>query len=207
MLNYPEKLKNINITSRLNGIAVDLEKNGFVLKGKKINENEASCQYNDKTIKTIALEELNRKQKEQIDYIERYSKEPLKENIKICNILFGLSALMVANSILVKVPLFGLGFAYFGGISIRDGIKLIILKRQIEKDKWFSDHEERVNKELDQENKLYKKLSKSSKTILTRDGKITLNNIDEFPKNDLILVRRNISRKLKKEEKVKTLSR
>ena len=116
---------------------------------------------------------------------------------------------MITTSILVKVPLFGIAFAYFGGVALKDNLQIIKLNNQIKNDKWYSDNETEIEKRLDRSTSLYRKLSKTSKVILLRDGKITLNNIDEFPKNDLRLVRRNISREIKKEEKQKskTLSR
>ena len=116
---------------------------------------------------------------------------------------------MILTSVLVKVPIFGICFVYFGGIALRDNIQINKLKKQIESDKWFLDNEQEVSQKLNRDSKLYRKLSSNSKVILIRDGKITLNNIDEFPKNDLRLVRRNISRQIKKEEKnkIKQLSR
>ena len=77
------------------------------------------------------------------------------------------------------------------------------INKQIKQDRWFLDNESQVEKSLQSNTELFKSLSEGSQTILARDGKISLNNIDQFPKNDLRLVRRTIS----KDNKIKRLSK
>ena len=209
MIDYPKLINKIDISPRFNTIASHLNKEGFVLKGKELNDKEMFVIKSDNSSEIMSKEELEKRQKRQIDYISEHAEEGIKTGTTCNCILMGLSALMIANAILIKVPLFGACFAYFGGISFVEQYKINKLKKNIKIDKWFSDNEEKVQEKLKRGTKLYQKLSDASKVILTRDGKITLNNIDEFPKNDLRLVRRNISRQMKKEEKAKqkTLSR
>ena len=209
MINYPEILKKFDDEPRLRSIGEDLRKKGFILKGKKISSEEMFAINSDKEAITLTETELKDKQKEQIDYLYSHVNTSIKDHTKINNIMLGASLLMIATSILVKVPLFGLAFTYFGGIALKDNLQVNKIKKQINNDKWFSDNEQEVSQKLNRDSKLYRKLSSNSKVILIRDGKITLNNIDEFPKNDLRLVRRNISRQIKKEEKnkIKQLSR
>ena len=205
MINYPEIMKKLDVSTRLRGIGIDLEENGFILKGKRIPQKKMYI-VNDEEIEE---ETLHQKQKTQIEYLSEHAKAPIQETFKINNIMIGASVIMVTNAVLVNVPIFAIPFAYFGVVALKDNLSLIKLNKQIKNDKWFSDNEEEINRRLGCEKRLYHKLNNTSKEILTRDGKITLNNIDEFPKNDLRLVRRNISRELKKEEKqkVKILSR
>ena len=208
MVNYPEIIKKLDTSSKLNNVSYHLSSNGFIHKGTPITYGGISIIKENAISTTMTNEELETKQKEQINFLIEASKDGFKERIKFNNFLLGLSALMITTSVLVKAPLFGIGFIYFGGISAVDNIKLQNLKRQIETDKWFSDNNEKVNEEL-YEDEIYQKLSPDSKKILIREGRITLNNIDEFPKNDLRLIRRNVSRKIKQEEKSrqKTLTR
>lgn len=209
MLNYPEIIKKIDTSSKLNNISYQLNKNGFIHKGSPITYGGVSIIKENATPITMTTEELESKQKEQINFLAEASKDGIRESMNFNNFLLGISTLMIATSVLVKVPLFGVAFAYFGGISLSDNIKIGKLKAQIEMDKWFSDNNQKVNEELNEEGHLYQKLSIPTKQILTREGKITLNNIDEFPKNDLRLIRRNVSRKIKQLEKAnqKALSR
>jgi len=209
MINYPEIMKKLDDYPSLRAVGFDISKNGFILKGSKITPNEVIITSSDNTQGVIEETELKTKQKQQIDILSERIKEPIKEAFKINNLLLGASIFMILNGILVKVPLIIIPFGYTGALAIKDSSKLIRLKKQVNNDKWFSDNEDEVNKGLTDKRKLYKKLSEQSKEILIRDGKITLNNIDEFPKNDLRLVRRNISRELKRDNKakVKILSR
>ena len=209
MINYPEIMKKFEDEPRIRSIAFDLNRDGFITKGRKISSNEVFALNSSNEATTITEKELEGKHKNQINYLSKHVTEAVRENVKINNILIGASLFMITTSILVKVPLFGIAFAYFGGVALKDNLQIIKLNNQIKNDKWYSDNEIEIEKRLDRSTSLYRKLSKTSKVILLRDGKITLNNIDEFPKNDLRLVRRNISREIKKEEKqkVKTLSR
>lgn len=209
MINYPEIMKKFEDEPRIRSIAFDLNRAGFITKGRKISSNEVFALNSSNEATTITEKELESKQKNQINYLSKHVTEAVRENVKINNILIGASLFMITTSILVKVPLFGIAFAYFGGVALKDNLQIIKLNNQIKNDKWYSDNETEIEKRLDRSTSLYRKLSKTSKVILLRDGKITLNNIDEFPKNDLRLVRRNISREIKKKEKqkVKTLSR
>ena len=209
MINYPEIMKKFEDEPRIRSIAFDLNRDGFITKGRKISSNEVFALNSSNEATTLTEKELDGKQKNQINYLSKHVTEAVRENVKINNILIGASLFMITTSILVKVPLFGIAFAYFGGVALKDNLQIIKLNNQIKNDKWYSDNETEIEKRLDRSTSLYRKLSKTSKVILLRDGKITLNNIDEFPKNDLRLVRRNISREIKKEEKQKskTLSR
>lgn len=203
MLNYPEMIKNNDTSTKLATMGYSLNKKGFITKGKELNDTEVCASKSDNTTITISKEELATKQKEQIDFLASNSKEVINQGLLLNNVSIALNAFMIGIAVLVKVPLFGVGFCYFGGTSLIDNIKLGKLKKQIESDKWFSDNSEKVNEELQPETKLYQKLTTSSKEILTSEGTITLNNIDEFPKDDLRLIRRSISRKIKQEEKAK----
>ena len=203
MLNYPEMIKNNDTSTKLATMGYSLNKKGFITKGKELNDTEVCASKSDNTTITISKEELATKQKEQIDFLASNSKEVINQGLLLNNVSIALNAFMIGIAVLVKVPLFGVGFCYFGGTSLIDNIKLGKLKKQIESDKWFSDNSEKVNEELQPETKLYQKLTTSSKEILTSEGTITLNNIDEFPKDDLRLIRRSVSRKIKQEEKAK----
>ena len=204
MRNYPEIMEKFDAEAKVRTVGYELSRKGFILKGKKISSDEVFAVNSSKESVTLTEKELHDKQKEQIDYLSEHLSKTLKDHVKINNVFIGASLSMIAISALVKVPIFGLCFAYFGGIALKDSLQAFKLRKHIDNDKWFSDNEQEVEQKLDRESKLYKKLSSDSKVILIRDGKITLNNIDEFPKNDLRLVRRNISRQIKKEEKVKT---
>ena len=203
MINYPEIMKKFEDEPRIRSIAFDLNRDGFITKGRKISSNEVFALNSSNEATTLTEKELDGKQKNQINYLSKHVTEAVRENVKINNILIGASLFMITTSILVKVPLFGIAFAYFGGVALKDNLQIIKLNNQIKNDKWYSDNETEIEKRLDRSTSLYRKLSKTSKVILLRDGKITLNNIDEFPKNDLRLVRRTIS----KDNKTKRLNK
>ena len=204
MRNYPEIMEKFEAEPRIRTVGNELSNKGFILKGKKISSNEMLAVNSAKETVTLTEKDLHDKQKEQIEYLSVHLSNTLKDHMKINNVFIGASLGMIAISVLVQVPLFGLCYAYFSGIALKDKLQAQELRKYINNDKWFSDNEEAVEQKLDRNSKLYEKLSSDSKVILIRDGKITLNNIDEFPKNDLRLVRRNISRQIKKEEKIKT---
>ena len=107
---------------------------------------------------------------------------------------------MVASS-LVEAHLFTGAFFYFIASSAVESYKLGKLNRQIKNDRWFLENETNIEEQLNKNHNLLDRLSPTSKIILSREGKITLNNIDSFPKNDLRLVRRTIIKETRVNEK------
>lgn len=212
MRNYPNIITNLNISSKLNSIARDIEEKGYILRGEKdpsvdkihlIKSDDSIISYS--TTEQSYDEYLKGKQVVQLEELERRVLPSVISDLKFNKLFMIGGSLVIANAILVGAPIFAGAFIYFVGTTALDTIKLNSINKQIKQDRWFLDNENQVEESLQSNTELFKSLSESSQTILTRDGKISLNNIDQFPKNDLRLVRRTISKENR--NKVKRLSK
>lgn len=207
MRNYPHMIKNLDISPRLNTMSQDMIDKGYIVKGSLDTENSiVTFTKSDTTTETYTNPDHNAniflptRQKRQLQELENKFLPVFKEYQKNNHVLIVGSALMIANAILVKVPLFAVGFIYMAGIGLRDNYHLNKITKQIKEDSWFNNHEELITERLQENESLYAHLTDQSKELITKDGKITLNNIDQFPKNDLRLIRRTISKELKKDK-------
>lgn len=210
MRNYPNIITNLNISSKLNSIARDIEERGYILRGNKdplvdkfhiVKSDDSIISYNTK--EQSYDEYVKEKQVVQLEELERRVLPSVVSDLKFNKFFLIGGSFVIANAILVGAPIFAGAFIYFVGITALDTIKLNSINKQIKQDRWFLDNESQVEKTLQSNTVLFRSLSESSQTILARDGKISLNNIDQFPKNDLRLVRRTIS----KDNKIKRLSK
>lgn len=210
MRNYPNIITNLNISTKLNFIAREIKERGYILRGSKdplvekfhiIKSDDSIISYSTK--EQSYEEYVKEKQVVQLEELERRVLPSVVSDLKFNKFFLIGGSLVTANAILVGAPLFAGAFIYFLGITALDTIKLNSINKQLKQDRWFLDNESQVEKSLQSNTELFKSLSESSQTILTRDGKISLNNIDQFPKNDLRLVRRTIS----KDNKTKRLSK
>lgn len=210
MRNYPKIITNLNISTKLNAIAREIKERGYILRGSKdplvekfhiIKSDDSIISYSTK--EQSYEEYVKEKQVVQLEELERRVLPSVVSDLKFNKFFLIGGSLVTANAILVGAPLFAGAFIYFLGITALDTIKLNSINKQLKQDRWFLDNESQVEKSLQSNTELFKSLSESSQTILTRDGKISLNNIDQFPKNDLRLVRRTIS----KDNKTKRLNK
>ena len=210
MRNYPNIITNLNISTKLNAIAREIKERGYILRGSKdplvekfhiIKSDDSIISYSTK--EQSYEEYVKEKQIVQLEELERRVLPSVVSDLKFNKFFLIGGSLVTANAILVGAPLFAGAFIYFLGITALDTIKLNSINKQLKQDRWFLDNESQVEKSLQSNTELFKSLSESSQTILTRDGKISLNNIDQFPKNDLRLVRRTIS----KDNKTKRLNK
>lgn len=210
MRNYPNIITNLNISTKLNFIAREIKERGYILRGSKdplvekfhiIKSDDSIISYSTK--EQSYEEYVKEKQVVQLEELERRVLPSVVSDLKFNKFFLIGGSLVTANAILVGAPLFAGAFIYFLGITALDTIKLNSINKQLKQDRWFLDNESQVEKSLQSNTELFKSLSESSQTILTRDGKISLNNIDQFPKNDLRLVRRTIS----KDNKTKRLNK
>lgn len=210
MRNYPNIITNLNISTKLNAIAREIKERGYILRGSKdplvekfhiIKSDDSIISYSTK--EQSYEEYVKEKQVVQLEELERRVLPSVVSDLKFNKFFLIGGSLVTANAILVGAPLFAGAFIYFLGITALDTIKLNSINKQLKQDRWFLDNESQVEKSLQSNTELFKSLSESSQTILTRDGKISLNNIDQFPKNDLRLVRRTIS----KDNKTKRLNK
>lgn len=212
MNNYPKMIKDLNISSRLNCIAREMDEKGFIIKGDKdAYSDKIHFTRSDNSIISYSTKEqsydeyLKGKQESQLQMIEKRVIPSVVSNLKINNLFILGGSLVMVTSSLIGAHLFAGAFLYFIATSAVESYKLGKIKRQIKNDRWFLDNETNIEEQLIKNQNLLDELSNTSKTILSRDGKITLNNIDSFPKNDLRLVRRTISKENRK--KVKILSK
>lgn len=210
MRNYPNIITNLNISTKLNAIAREIKERGYILRGSKdplvekfhiIKSDDSIISYSTK--EQSYEEYVKEKQVVQLEELERRVLPSVVSDLKFNKFFLIGGSIVTANAILVGAPLFAGAFIYFLGITALDTIKLNSINKQLKQDRWFLDNESQVEKSLQSNTELFKSLSESSQTILTRDGKISLNNIDQFPKNDLRLVRRTIS----KDNKTKRLNK
>lgn len=210
MRNYPNIITNLNISTKLNAIAREIKERGYILRGSKdplvekfhiIKSDDSIISYSTK--EQSYEEYVKEKQVVQLEELERRVLPSVVSDLKFNKFFLIGGSLVTANAMLVGAPLFAGAFIYFLGITALDTIKLNSINKQLKQDRWFLDNESQVEKSLQSNTELFKSLSESSQTILTRDGKISLNNIDQFPKNDLRLVRRTIS----KDNKTKRLNK
>lgn len=215
MRNYPKIIKNLNISSDFNTIANDLERNGFIVKGIVDSENDLVTYHHSNgttsslnNIQHNAYEYVPAHQKKQLFELYRKTNPVLDDKKKAFKITFYLDLFMIPSFlILLQSPLCAGVMTFFAASEGFEYSRYKTLDELIDLDIWYVNHQKEVEERLQENNPLYKKLSSKSKQLLSigdgLKGRLTLNNIEEFPMNDLILVRRTMENEKRKEEKIR----
>ncbi len=213
MRNYPKIIKELKLGPNFNKIADEMNRNGFVLK-YRINQEEDYVSYDQSNgdigivlpnVEHNAHIYLPQRQKKQLEDLNIALEPVIKEKHKITNLKIAgsvacfLSSTFLLKRLLANLVAFGSGFC--GGLAFFDKVNVNQLNELLEMDTWFLDNANTVSQELSSNEKLYKRLHRESKDLLMADGSISLNNIEDFPKNDLKRIRNVISKNEKKKIK------
>lgn len=213
MRNYPQIIKDLKLGPNFNKIAEEMDRNGFVLK-YRINQEEDYVSYDQSNgdinivlpnVEHNAHIYLPQRQKKQLEDLNLALEPVIKEKNKISNLKIAgsvacfLSSTFLLKRLLANLVAFGSGFC--GGLAALDKVNVNQLDELLEMDTWFLDNANMVREELSSNEKLYKRLHKESKALLTIDRDISLNNIEDFPKKDLKKIRNVVSKDEKKKMK------
>ena len=209
MRNYPAIIKNLKL------FEIDkelLDENSFVLKGQIDNDHNNLCiEYADGQKREFNNTEHNvhnflpNKQRNQLIKLSTNLENAINKKFN------GISMRIVLEMVILYLvhPCFDFTYCSFltglYSFDIYRAIRFTNLAKNLENDQWFMNNGDEVDEELHRNEALYDKLSSKSKQILARDaslGTISLNNIEEFPNGDLRLIRKTITTREKKNEKV-----
>lgn len=213
MRNYPKIIKNLNISDDMNRLADHLDRNSFILKGTVDLENDlVTYSYSNSTNSSLnniehnAFEFLPAREKKQLFELERALDRDLVPEMKSRRPILGVDlALIPISFTLLQSPFIGCLFTVMTTREIGNYQKMASLKRLVDLDCWFASHQTEVNERLKDGTKLYGKLSSKGKDIITIGdgirGRLSLNNIEEFPLSDLSLVKKTIAKEEEDERK------
>jgi len=221
MRDYPTLIKNLKISEKMDKIADELREQGLVLKGTIIpNEdrvifsksNNEFAEYNNVEHNAYCFlaarensdfQEINSRVGPEIMSLKKNVKHDLPEigTLATMGVLVAMEC-PDSTSIIGLILVLGLG-----GVASSHEISLLHKINKLDKllmlDSWFADNLKIVNEMIEEGNPLLKKISPKAKEIINKPniaGDISLNNIQDFPINDLKVIRKFIQ---KEQEKVK----